>query len=419
MNPVTLAVVKGGFEQIGDEMDLHLIHAAISPIISETNDCANGIFHPMTGETIAQGRYGLPVFLAYMQLTVQNLIKFVEGKGGFQEGDIWIVNNPYFGGSHLQDAQLVAPYFAGGKLFALMANTGHWMDIGGSVPGGWAPKATEIHQEGIIPPLKLYEAGKLNQAVVDMIRANVRLPDQITGDMMAMANVFAVGRRGLDGLVRRCGSETVAACVDEMVRRSEAQMRSHIAEIPDGTYVCEDRFDNDGVTDEPIAIKLTLTVRGDGMHLDFTGTTRRQQGPFNISYNPTASPVFVAIKHIFPDVPFNGGTFRPITFTVPANSMLRPDLGAKQEKLHLRAGDGVEFRSPGGGGFGDPLTRDAGAVERNLNLRYVSRDTAEQIYGVVISDIVSVAGHACYCIDRNATADRRRGALAETVGGLP
>ena len=106
MDPVTLAVVRGALEQIGDEMDLHLIHAAISPIISETNDCANGIFHPVTGETIAQGRYGLPVFLANMQFAVQNLIKVAEAEGGFRDGDIWITNDPYFGGSHLQDVQL-------------------------------------------------------------------------------------------------------------------------------------------------------------------------------------------------------------------------------------------------------------------------------------------------------------------------
>ena len=131
MNPVTLAVVRGSLEQIADEMDLHLIHAAISPIISETNDCANGIFHPTTGETIAQGRYGLPVFLAYMQFTVQTVIEMAREDGGFKPGDMWILNDPYIGGSHLQDVQLIAPVFADGELFAVMATTGHWMDIGG------------------------------------------------------------------------------------------------------------------------------------------------------------------------------------------------------------------------------------------------------------------------------------------------
>ena len=583
MDPVTLAVVKGGFEQIGDEMDLHLIHAAISPIISETNDCANGIFHPVTGETIAQGRYGLPVFLAYMQFTVQNLIKVAEAKGGFKEGDVWIVNDPYFGGSHLQDVQMIAPHFVGGKLFALMANTGHWMDIGGSVPGGWAPKATEIHQEGIvIPPVKLFEGGKRNEALVEMFRANVRLPDQIVGDMMAMANVFTIGRRGLDGLVKRYGVATVTECLGEMIERSERQMRSHIAEIPDGVYRAEDAFDNDGVDEGSFPIRLALTVKGDSMHLDFTGTAPARRGPYNISYNTALSTCYVALKHIFPDVPINGGTFRPLTFDVPKGSILaaeypspvgaylepvgrildlifgalaqaipdktpapffgtvgpctvsgvhprgkgffvgvfpypggyggskqsdglvngnppqsmanfmslelcehrfplrfdyfalredsggagfrrggcgtaygftvwsdttvsclgdrverppfgvagggpaapnsvefrtggrrwRPDFGGKQETLLLHDGDGADMKSPGGGGFGDPLTREIELVERDLNLGYISQRTAETDYGAVVAGAKPFAGHRRYGLDAEATKRRRAGLAA-------
>jgi N-methylhydantoinase B len=578
MDPVTLAVVRGALEQIGDEMDQHLIHAAISPIISETNDCANGIFHPVTGETIAQGRYGLPVFLAYMQFTVQNLIKTVEAEGGFEEGDIWITNDPYFGGSHLQDVQLVAPYFANGKLFALMANTGHWMDVGGNVPGGWAPKAQEIHQEGIIiPPVKLYERGKLNTALVKMFRANVRLPDEIAGDLAAMANVFAVGRRGLDNLIKRYGAEMVTACQEEMIVRSERQMRSHIAEIPDGVYTCSDQFDNDGIVDQPIPIKLTATVKGDKLHLDFTGTAASSRGPFNISRNTALSTCYVALKHIFPDVPINGGTFRPVDFTVPEGSLLaaryptavgaylepvgriidlifgalaeaipdrapapffgttgptsisgvhprtksyfvgvfpypggygaskesdglvngnppqsmanfmslelsehrfplrfdyfklredsggagwhrggcgtsfgftvwsdvtvsclgdradagpfgvagggaakpnvvefrtagqrwRPEFRGKQEKQLLRDGDGMDLKSPGGGGFGDPLTRDIEAVQADLDQGYVSRMTAERDYGAAIAEVRRFAGRDHYRLDPEETARRR------------
>jgi N-methylhydantoinase B len=323
MDPVTLAVVRGSLEQIADEMDLHLIHAAISPIISETNDCANGIFHPRTGETIAQGRYGLPVFLAYMQFAVQAVIEIANKRSGFNPGDIWIMNDVYLGGSHLQDVQLVAPCYVDGKLFAILATTGHWMDIGGNVPGGWAPEAQEIHQEGlIIPPVKLYEGGRINEPLVAMIRANVRLPDQISGDLAAMSNVFTVGQRGLDNVLKRYGVAAVETCLEEMIVRSERQMRSHIAEIPDGTYRCVEEFDNDGVVDEPVRIELAVTVSGDSMHLDFTGTAPKTRGPFNISRNTTLSTCTVALKHIFPDVPINGGTFRPFRFTVPEGSIL-------------------------------------------------------------------------------------------------
>ena len=163
MDPVTLAVVRGGLEQIGDEMDLHLIHAAISPIISETNDCAHGIFHPDHRRDDRSGPLrpaGVPRLHA-----VHGAESDQGGRGrtaASSHGDIWILNDPYFGGTHLQDVSSSRRYFVDGKLFALMANTGHWMDIGGNVPGGWAPKAQEIHQEGlIIPPREaLRRAGK-------------------------------------------------------------------------------------------------------------------------------------------------------------------------------------------------------------------------------------------------------------------
>lgn len=323
MDPVTLAVVRGALQQITDEMDLNLIHAAMSPIISETNDCAHGLYDARTGETIAQGSYGLPMFLANMQFTVTSLIPIVEAAGGFKPGDIWITNDPYLAGTHLNDVILVSPYFVDGELFALFANTGHWMDLGGSAPGGWAPTAREIHQEGIlIPLLRIVEAGRRNEGVVSMITGNVRLPQQLLGDLAAMINVFSVGRRGLDDLVARYGLDTLKACITEMMTRSEADMRSYIAEIPDGDYTIEEWFDNDGVEDKSLSVRLKLTVKGSDLHLDFTGTDGPAVGPMNISEGTTRSLCLVALKHIFPQVPVNGGAFRPARFTIPAGSIL-------------------------------------------------------------------------------------------------
>ena len=322
-DPVTLAVVRGALEQIADEMDLHLIRAAMSPIISETNDCAHGLYNAVSGETIAQGGYGLPQFLANMQWTVQRVIAIATAEGGFEDGDLWIVNDPYLSGTHLNDVVLVSPAFVDGRLFALFANTGHWMDMGGSVPGGWAPSATEIHQEGIIiPPLKLFERGRYNEAVVRLITANVRLPQQLKGDLAAMINVFAIGRRGLDALIGKYGEAVLRGCIAEMMDRSERQMRSYIAEIPDGIYAVEDWFDNDGVDDSALKVKLAIEVAGSDLHFDFTGTAPTARGPMNISDGTTISMCLVALKHIFPDVPVNGGAFRPTKFTIPARSIL-------------------------------------------------------------------------------------------------
>jgi len=323
MDPVTLAVVRGALEQIADEMDLHLIRAALSPIISETNDCAHGLYDPSSGETIAQGGYGLPLFLANMQWTVQRVIAAAEAEGGFRDGDLWILNDPYLSGTHLNDVVLVSPMFVAGRLFTLFANTGHWMDMGGSVPGGWAPSATEIHQEGIIiPPLKLYARGRCNTALIRLITANVRLPRQLEGDLAAMTNVFAVGRRGVEALITRYGKDILQACIREMMDRSETQMRSYITEIPDGVYEVEDWFDNDGVDDAPLRVFLTLTVSGGTMHFDFTGTADAARGPMNISDSTTRSMCLVALKHVFPEVPVNGGAFRPTRFTIPARTIL-------------------------------------------------------------------------------------------------
>lgn len=323
MDPVTLAVVRGALEQITDEMDLNLIRAALSPIISETHDCAHGLYDARTGETIAQGGYGLPMFLANMQFTVASLLPIVEAAGGFRPGDIWITNDPYLSGTHLNDVILVSPYFVDGQLFALFANTGHWMDLGGSAPGGWVPTAREIHQEGlVIPPLRIIEGGRRSDGVISMITGNVRLPQQLLGDLAAMINVFAVGRRGLDALVARYGLDTLKTCIAEMSARSEADMRSYIAEIPDGDYSIEEWFDNDGVEDKALAVRLKLSVKGSDLHLDFTGTDGPSVGPMNISAGTTRSLCLVALKHIFPQVPVNGGAFRPARFTIPAGSIL-------------------------------------------------------------------------------------------------
>jgi N-methylhydantoinase B len=322
-DPITVAVIRGALESICDEMDTQLIHAALSPIISETNDCAHGIYHPVSGETIAQGRFGLPVFMANMQFSVQSVIDKANSKGGFRPGDVWIMNDPYLGGSHLNDINLILPVFHGDELFAILANTGHWMDIGGAIPGGWIPGATNIHEEGLlIPPVRLYSAGELNDGVIDLITANVRLPEMIFGDMTAMSSALRTGETRLRGLIDRYGAETVSACQEEMITRAEREMRSYIEEIPDGTYEQVDYLDNDGVTDERHEFRVTITVRGSEMHLDFTGTSAAAQGPINLAKNTTVSSVYVALKHIFPDVPVNGGTFRPVTYTVPPKSII-------------------------------------------------------------------------------------------------
>jgi N-methylhydantoinase B len=586
VDPITLSVVRSGLEQLCDEMDLHLVRSALSPIISETNDCAHGIYDPHTGETIAQGRLGLPIFLANMQFAVQSTIAEANRTGGFRPGDVWILNDVYLGGTHLNDVNLVTPVYVDGEIFALIASTGHWMDVGGASPGGWNPSAQEIHQEGIIlPPIRLYEEGRRNDALITAIMANVRLPRDMLGDLTAMTSSVRSGEERLRGLVARHGTEVVAEIQQELIDRSEQQMRSYIEEIPDGTYTFQDSIDNDGIDDTPKEIHVRIDVKGSQMSIDFTGTSPASRGPLNLGRNSTISMCYVALKHIFPDVPINGGTFRPAEVNVPDGTIiaaeyptpvggyleiagrvldvmfgalaqaipdlvpaasfgttgvvtvagLHPDRGSyyvgvfpypggygatesgdglvhgntpqsmanfvsleasehrypvrfdyfalredsggagrnrggdgstyrirawapclvsvlgdrgdevpfglhgggsaapnylrlttggteweppmrtKVARQEMEAGDAVTAASPGGGGFGDPLERDLEAVERDLNLGYITPETAERDYAAVIAGTRTVAGRPQYTLDTAASEAAREKARKAPV----
>ncbi len=345
IDPLTLAVVRGGLEQIAEEMDITLKRTAFSPVIAEANDMANGFYHPQTGEVIAQGRLGLPTFIGIMQFTTKAVIKEVE-RLGIEEGDVFFVNDPYSGGTHLMDAGLVKPFFYKGEFFVFMANRGHWPDMGGSVPGGFGSQVTEIYQEGLrIPPVKLYRRGELNEAVVTIIMANVRVPNDCYGDLMAHLAAFSVGERRLTRLLDKYGKNTVWACIEELKRRSEQQMRNYLEAIPDGTYSYEEYLDSDGVDNEPLTIALELTIRGSDAYLDFSKSSPPCRGPMNSVISSTTSACYLAVKHIFPDIPVNAGCFEPIHLKVPKTTFLnatlpRPVAGCAAE-VSQRVADAV------------------------------------------------------------------------------
>ena len=170
IDPVTLAILKGRLEQIADEMDATLYRSAFNPIIAEARDACHGLYDATTGATLVQGANGLPIFVGAMAFAVKAVIEKVAVDGGLAEGDTFLFNDPYEGGTHLNDFRLVRPIFRNGVLFCWIASVGHWLDIGGNVPGGYNPKATESFQEGVrIPPVKLIAAGKMNQDILDIL----------------------------------------------------------------------------------------------------------------------------------------------------------------------------------------------------------------------------------------------------------
>ena len=323
LDPVTLAILKGRLEQIADEMDATLFRSAFNPIIAEAHDASHGIYDAQTGETLVQGKSGLPIFVGVMAFAVKAVIDKAARRDGIREGDVWIFNDPYDGGTHLSDFRLVKPVFRDGRLFCFLASVGHWHDVGGNVPGNYNPAATECFQEGmLIPPVKLYDRGEFRQDVVDILSANSRLPLSLYGDLNGQINALELGARRMHALIDDYGDATVASALAELKARAAEMMRAQIAGLPAGTVSAEDFLDNDGIVDEPLKIALDLTVEGDRMVMDFTRSSPACAGPVNISRATTIAACYVALKHIFGDVPANAGVLEPVEFRIAEDSLL-------------------------------------------------------------------------------------------------
>lgn len=320
LDPVTLAVIGNGLQQVCNEMDLAFVRAAFSPVIAEGLDRSDGIYHRETGDLIAQGELGLPVFVGTMQFSTRAVI---ERARGVEEGDVFILNDPYLGGTHLMDVKFVKPFFRRGRLFAWLANTGHWPDTGGMVPGGFSAHATEVEQEGLrLPPVKLYKRGVLDEEILSIILSNIRVADQRIGDIKAQSAALAIGERRLAALLDRYGDDTVEEAIATLRRGAAQQMRAKIATIPDGTYHGQAIVDSDGVVNQPLEINLTIRKVDGDLEFDLSRSSPPCRGPMNSVIATTKSAVYLAVKHIFPEVPINAGTFEPLRVLVPAGTFL-------------------------------------------------------------------------------------------------
>ena len=323
MDPVTLAILKGRLEQIADEMDATLFRSAFNPIIAEAHDASHGIYDAQTGETLVQGKSGLPIFVGVMAFAVKAVIDKVTRDGGLQPGDVFIFNDPYDGGTHLSDFRLVKPIYRNGEVFCYLASVGHWHDVGGNVPGNYNPEATECFQEGmLIPPVKLFHAGVLNSDIVNILSANSRLPNSLYGDLNGQINALDLGEERLNELLDEYSEVTVSTALGLLRSRAEKMMRDHLAALPDGTISVEDYLDNDGVNDVPLKLAIDLTIKSDKLIMDFSRSSLACAGPVNISRSTTIAAAYVALKHIFTDVPANAGVLQPVEFILPEDSFL-------------------------------------------------------------------------------------------------
>ena len=318
LDPITLAVIQAGLQQVCDEMDLTFSRAAFSPVIAEADDRSDGIYDATDGSLIAQGSKGLPVFVGVMQFSTRTIIERIKAgvTAAPEPGDIYIVNDPYLGGTHLMDVRFAMPFWRDGRILCWLSNTGHWPDTGGAVPGGFSASAMSAEQEGLrLPPVKLFKRGQMDTELWQVICSNIRVSEQRIGDVKAQASALLVGADRLAALMDRYGDETVAQAIAEMRRLAARQMRAMVGLVPEGSYTSRAYVDSDGVVNEPLTIALTITRQDDGLTFDFSGSSLPCMGPMNSVRATTYSSVYLAMRHIFPDVPISAGAFEPLTIT--------------------------------------------------------------------------------------------------------
>ncbi|MGB8811922.1 MAG: hydantoinase B/oxoprolinase family protein [Paracoccaceae bacterium] len=315
LDPVTLAVIQAGLQQVCDEMDLTFSRAAFSPVIAEADDRSDGIYSAADGSLIAQGARGLPVFVGTMQFSTRHIVERIAAgvTAAPEPGDIYIVNDPYLGGTHLMDVRFAMPFYRNGAVFCWLSNTGHWPDTGGAVPGGFSASATSAEQEGLrLPPVKLFKRGVMDAEIWQIICSNIRVSEQRIGDVKAQASALLVGAERLAALLDRYGDAVVVAAITEMRGLAARQMRAGIGLIADGEYRSTAMVDSDGVVNVPLVIALCVTKAGGKLQFDFGGSSGPCAGPMNSVRATTLSSVYLAMRHIFPDVPISAGAFEPL-----------------------------------------------------------------------------------------------------------
>ncbi len=324
VDPITLEVVRNKLDGIADEMEWTLLNSSFSPIVKEGMDASASLF-TVDGTTLAQA-CAIPVHLTTLIPCVANILR-VFPLATMAEGDMYCMNDPYAGGTHIPDIAVVMPVFHAGHPVALSATMTHHQDMGGMAPGSVPTDATELFQEGIqIPALKLLDRGAYNDTLVQILRLNVRMPDNFMGDLNAQVAACRVGAARLRDLAGVHGTERLLALFAALLDRSEAMTRAALWALPDGVYRSADALDNDGIDlDRRIPIRVAVTIAGDTIDFDFTGTSDQVRGPFNCVPSGSQAAAYYALRALTdPAIPTNGGCFRPVTLTLPEGSLVNP-----------------------------------------------------------------------------------------------
>lgn len=333
-DPVRVEVFKNLFAAIAEEMGTVLRKASYSPNIKERRDFSCAIFDHR-GRLIAQAAH-IPVHLGSMPLSVSAAIDHFSGD--LHPGDVVILNDPFHGGTHLPDITMVSPVYLAtslsrpdavqaGKpvddLIGYVASRAHHSDVGGMTPGSM-PVGREIFQEGlIIPPVKLVKAGRIDMAILEIILANVRTPQERRGDLSAQIAANQRGAERFMDLVTRNGLEQTVGIEEQLLSYAERMTRRLIESLPDGDYSFSDYLDDDGVSNQPVLIAVTITIKGDKSRVDFTGSAPQQAGSINAVYAITLSAVYYVFRCLLgPDLPNNSGCLIPIEIIAPSGTVV-------------------------------------------------------------------------------------------------
>ena len=324
VDPITFAVMKSALDAIVDEMAYTVIRTARSEIIKDVMDYSAALCDAR-GRMIAQAKTIAQHLGAIPDAMASVLEQF---RDDLAPGDVVIMNDPYEGGMHLPDVFMFMPIFDHGTLEAFAVVIGHQTDMGGRVPGSNASDSTEIYQEGLrIPPVKFYEGGVRSRAVARIIEKNVRVPDRVLGDLGAQYAACKVGEREFLKLLRRYGAPTTRAYEDALLDYAERLTRAEIRRWPKGRFTFTDHLDDDGLSDTPIPLTVTLTVHDDHLTCDYTGSSPQVRAALNSTLSFTKSCTYLSVRSILrQDVPNNAGVFRAIEVIAPEGTILNPRL---------------------------------------------------------------------------------------------
>jgi len=327
-NPLTLAIVRGGLDEIVEEMDTWFERSAFSLDISESQNRASGLYGGDSGDLLVQGSRGYPLYTGALQFAVKQLLKQASDPSmkpnvNLAEGDIYLCNDPYISGMGLNHIALIKPYFYQGHPFAFLANMGHHLDIGSRSLSGFSPRAKDIYQEGVrFPLVKLCERERPNPDILRILSGNSRFPQTLSGDLHAQLSSLQIGARQLTRLLDRYGMAVVRQSMIELQRRSEEEMRGYLQDVPKGVYRFSDYLDRDQPEGKPLQISLTLSVTDQGACIDFSESDPPSEGSLNSPLATTLSSCYLALKHIYPEIPWSTGSFKPFQFIVPEGTFL-------------------------------------------------------------------------------------------------